>query len=56
MGVIFRAHLVRGESHIQRNANREVATVTTMQFLRNNAIVLLFLTVVRTTHSQPCSD
>jgi len=56
MGVIFRAQLVRGESHIQRNANREVATVTTMQFLRNNAIVLLFLTVVRTTHSQPCSD
>jgi len=27
MGVMFRAHPVRGESHIQRNANREVATV-----------------------------
>jgi len=28
MGVILRAHPVRGEAHIQRNANREVATVT----------------------------
>jgi len=27
MGVIIRAHPVRGESHIQHNANREVATV-----------------------------
>jgi len=27
MGVILRAPPVRGESHIQRNANREVATV-----------------------------
>jgi len=26
MGVIFRAHPIRGESHIQRNANRGVAT------------------------------
>jgi len=26
MGVILRAHPVRGESHIQRNNNREVAT------------------------------
>ena len=26
MGVVLRAHPVRGESHIQRNANREVAT------------------------------
>ena len=26
MGVILRAHPVRGESHIQRNANGEVAT------------------------------
>jgi len=26
MGVILRAHPIRGESHIQRNANREVAT------------------------------
>jgi len=26
MGVILRAHPVRGESHIQRTANREVAT------------------------------
>jgi len=28
MGAILRAHPVRGEAHIQRNANREVATVT----------------------------
>jgi len=27
MGVILRAHLVRVELHIQRNANREVAIV-----------------------------
>jgi len=27
MGVILRAHSVRGESHIQRNANGEVATL-----------------------------
>jgi len=27
MGVVLRAHPVRGESHIQRNANREVATL-----------------------------
>jgi len=27
MGVILRAHPVRGELHIQRNANGEVATV-----------------------------
>jgi len=26
MGVIFSAHPVRGESHIQRNVNGEVAT------------------------------
>jgi len=26
MGVVLRAHPVRDESHIQRNANREVAT------------------------------
>jgi len=29
MGVILRAHPVRGESRIQRNANREVATTLT---------------------------
>jgi len=27
MSVIFRPHPVRGEVHIQRNANREVATL-----------------------------
>ena len=26
MGVVLRAHPVRGESHIQRNVNGEVAT------------------------------
>jgi len=26
MGVVLDAHLVRGESHIQPHANREVAT------------------------------
>jgi len=26
IGVVLRAHPVRGESHIQRNANGEVAT------------------------------
>jgi len=25
MGVVLRAHPVRGESHIQRNANQEIA-------------------------------
>jgi len=29
MGVVLRAHRVRGESHIQRNASGEVATVAT---------------------------
>jgi len=28
MGVILRAHPVRGESHIQHNANEEVAAVS----------------------------
>jgi len=27
LGVILRGHPVRGDSHIQRNANREVATI-----------------------------
>ena len=29
IGVVLRAHTVRGESHIQPNANQEVATVPT---------------------------
>jgi len=29
MGVVLRAHPVGGESHIQPNANREVATLET---------------------------
>jgi len=28
MGVVLRAHPVRGESHIERNATGEVATVS----------------------------
>jgi len=27
MGVILRTHLIQGESHIQRDANQEVATI-----------------------------
>jgi len=27
MGIVLRAHLVRGESHIHHNVNGEVATV-----------------------------
>jgi len=27
MGVVLRAHPIRGESHTQRNANGEVATI-----------------------------
>jgi len=37
MGVVLRAHPVRGESHIQRNTNREFATAPTA------AICLLLL-------------
>jgi len=29
MGVLLHTHLVRGESHIQHNAKREVATLAT---------------------------
>ena len=32
MGVILRAHPVRGESHIQRNANGDFATVPIRSF------------------------
>jgi len=32
MGVTLRAHLVRGESHIQGNDNRGVATVPKAKF------------------------
>ena len=30
MGVILHAHPIRGESHIQRNVNREVATPSSL--------------------------
>jgi len=33
MGVVVRTHPVRGESHIQRNANGEVATVKLSLYL-----------------------
>jgi len=38
MSVILRAHPVRGESHIQRNASGEVATILTV-----NRAMLQFL-------------
>jgi len=31
MGVVLRAHPFHGESHIQRNANGDVATIRTLQ-------------------------
>jgi len=34
MGVILRVHPIRGESHIQHNANGEVATVSTDAYKR----------------------
>jgi len=34
MGVILHAHPVRGEPHIQRNANREIATVPLWRLLK----------------------
>ena len=36
VGVILRAHPVRGESHIQRKANREVATSPSLTWLRHD--------------------
>jgi len=33
MGVVLRAHPVRGDTHIQRNANGEVATSKKKQVL-----------------------
>jgi len=33
-GVILHAHPVRGESHIQRNTTREVATIVLLEILR----------------------
>jgi len=40
MGVVLRAHPFGGESHIQRNTNREVATLwkTWLIFLTSNGI------------------
>jgi len=35
VGVVLRAHPVRGGSHIQRNANGEVATLAQKQRLKN---------------------
>jgi len=34
MGFVLHAHLVRGESHIQNNANREVATLAARRVAR----------------------
>jgi len=33
-GVILHAHPVRGESHIQRNTTREVATIVLLEILQ----------------------
>ena len=35
MGVILRAHPVRGESHIQRNANVEFVTIACLWYSRS---------------------
>jgi len=43
MGVILYAHPVRGESHIPRNANREVATPQMHQNESNTFSKLLLL-------------
>jgi len=41
-GVVLRAHLVRGESHIQYNANREIAA-TPLFFATNHTDHMFFL-------------
>jgi len=43
MGVILHAHPVRGESHIQRNANREVATTSPPFFNKPHRSHVLFV-------------
>ena len=45
-GVVLRAHPVRGESHIQRNANGEVATVRTCIF----SLLVLLATLIQVPH------
>jgi len=41
MGVVLRAHPVRGESHIQRNATGEVATIVICSYFSYNGKTLL---------------
>jgi len=43
MGFIFRAHPVRGESHIQSNANREVATTSPLFYDEPNRSQVVFV-------------
>jgi len=43
MGVILRAHTVRCESHIHRNANREVTTLLYLQKLYHKFFNLSFI-------------
>jgi len=43
MGVVLRAHPVRGESHIQRNANREVATTSSRFYNEPHRSHVLFV-------------
>ena len=50
MGVVLRAHPVRGESHIQRNSNGDVATAATSTLLvRSGILVLDFVLLSETT-------
>ena len=46
--VVLRAHSVRGESHIQRNANGEVATVTLILENHNVFVNNLFIHALKT--------
>jgi len=52
MGVILRAHPVRGESHIQRNANREVATLPIPTYCAcfNSKVTLKYLLILVHVH------
>jgi len=45
-GVILHAHPVRGESHIQRNANREVAVVVIVLVVKAQKVLKVELDLV----------
>jgi len=42
MGVVLHAHPVRGELHIQRNANRQVVTVIEVTLLMGPLFIYFF--------------